>query len=108
MRAWCALWPRFRGSRARAAGWPRAIPDAVKPMDIASFPYTTSCTLRVTPSLTLYAHIVPIRHRYPVKPLSAHPVTVLCGLLWGVVTHPHLRTTCCVGLKTFCHYASYG
>ena len=129
-RAWCALWPCFRGSRARVADRRRAISDAVKPRDIAPFPYTThttSCTLRVTPSLTLYVHIVPIRHRYPVKPLSARqaplcpsspslpvkplsarPFTVRCGLLWGIVMHPHLHSLCSVGLKTFCHYASYG
>ena len=99
MRARCALWPLFRGSRARVADRRRAVSVAVKSMDIASFPYTTSCTLRVTPSLTIYAHIVPIRHRYPVKPLSARPITVQCGLLWGIVMHPHLHSLRSVGLK---------
>ena len=89
VRTWWTLWPRFRGSRARVADRRRAISDAVKPMDIApfpSFPYTTSCTLRVTPSLILYAHIVPIRHRYPTVPIR-HRYPTVHRTMWLIVGH---------------------
>ena len=99
-RAWCALWPRFSGSRAHVAGWRRAISVAVKPMDIASFPYTTSCTLCVIHAHTLYA--LPFRYvsdapSSPSLPLSARPVTVRCGLLWGIYAPAFALNVQCVG-----------
>ena len=86
-RAWWTLRPRFRGSRARVADRRRAISVAVKPMDVVALSDVLSYTLCVIHAHTLYA--LPFRYvsdapSSPSLPLSARPVTVRCGLLWGI------------------------
>ena len=103
-RAWCALWPCFRGSRAHVADRRRAISVAVKPMDIASFPYfpyfpyTTSCTLCVIHAHTLYA--LPFRYvsdvpSSPSLPVRSPYVVAYCG----ASMHPHLHSMCSVSAQ---------
>ena len=86
-------------SRAHVADRRRAISVAVKPMDVVALSDVLSYTLCVIHAHTLEARTVPVCVRCSVQPLSARPITVQCGLLWGIVMHPHLHSLRSVGLK---------
>ena len=88
------------GSRARVVDRRRAISDAVKPIDVSPPSDALSYTLCVIHAHTLYA--LPFRYvsdvpSSPSLPLSARPVTVRCGLLWGIYAPAFALNAQCVG-----------
>ena len=87
------------GPRAHVVDRRRAISVALKPRDVVALSDTLSFTLCVTPRSHTLRPTVPVCVRCSVQPLSARPITVQCGLLWGVVMHPHLHSLRSVGLK---------